>query len=99
MSCTFKKRTQPMSSAFKSGGRDRNVATTASGLSSAYSQIPEMIPSPRSEESSSNRFEETFVLGPNVVVRRVSDTETSIVCVRSFGVSGLSRCDNELRRD
>lgn len=65
------------------------MAFTTSGLSSAYNQMPDIIPSPKRDDSSSNRLEEGLVPMETEVVSKVKDIDAAIAFFRSVGVSGL----------
>lgn len=81
----------PIPSSFKRKGSASKVALTASGLSSAYSQMPEIIPSPKSEDNSLKRSGDGFAPCEVEVVSKVKQIDASIALFRSCGVSGLCR--------
>lgn len=81
-------------------GRASKVAWTTVGLSSAYSQMPDMIPSPKSDESWSNCSEVGFApLVGLVVVCSVRSTEVWMATFMRSAVSELWRWAREARRD
>jgi len=96
---TLRNLTLPILNASSKSGRASNVALTTSGLSSAYNQTLEMIPSPKRDDNSSNRLDDGLVPTIADVVSRTKDMDVAIASLRSTGVSGLCRWDIAARRD